>query len=129
VNAVLEEFKGLPENAQNVLKTAFNQILNQKIYTLSPEQQYSVVSSAIQTQLKKVQDSLPVILGDIAQLDDTHNLKAMQDCIMAIVSMGGRKTEEEGSCLSSSGFSIDSLTQQFNSFGEHENQRACELSS
>lgn len=103
---------------QNVLKTAIGQIMNQKMYTEDPETQLQTVASAINAQLLKTQQSLPVILGQIPALTDQANFQALQNCINYIVSIGGQKDAQDGSCLSQSGFSIDSITQQFNAFGE-----------
>jgi len=35
---------------------------------------------------------------------------------MTIVDMGGRKSEDDGTCLAESGYSLDSLIDQFNTF-------------
>lgn len=118
VNSVLGEFTSLPANVQNLLKTALNAVLGQSMYAKSIAEQFDTVSNAIKSQLAKVQQSLPTTLSAISAMDDTGNVAALESCINTIVSMGGRQTEKDGTCLTQSGYSLDSLTSQFKTFGK-----------
>lgn len=88
------------------------------MYAKSIAEQFDTVSNAIKSQLAKVQQSLPTTLSAISAMDDTGNVAALESCINTIVSMGGRQTEEDGTCLTQSGYSLDSLTSQFKTFGK-----------
>merc|ERR1712093_632235 len=116
VNTVISEFSSLPAMIQNVLKTALNAVMNQSIYKLSVTDQFNSISTSIKNQLAKVQQSLPTTLSAISAMDDTGNVAALEQCINTIVAMGGRRSEEDGTCLSTSGYSLDSLKSQFDTF-------------
>lgn len=53
---------------------------------------------------------------DMDSLDDRANINALRECINTIVAKGGRRSETDGSCISTSGFSLDSLRDQFKTF-------------
>lgn len=100
-----------------MLKTALGNVLNQQIYSDSPEKQYEIVSTSILNQLNKIEQSLPQTLYDLnAPLDDTVDFNKLRDCIQVIVAMGGITSEDQGTCLSNSGYSLDNLKNQFNDF-------------
>ena len=88
---------------------------------MTPEQQYKTVTTAITNKLNQIQDGLPSQLlalnaDSINNLDDRANFNKLRDCITTIVNMGGRKTDKDGTCLSKSGYSLDSLRTQFQTF-------------
>lgn len=113
----MELFSGLPFDVQNVLKTAMTQVLNQQIYSEDPEKQYDVVSQSILDQLNKIETSLPSTLLSLqAPMDDSADFYALRECIMTIVAMGGITSEDQGTCLTESGYSLASLKVQFNDF-------------
>lgn len=69
------------------------------------------------TQLNKIEESLPKTLWSLdAPLDDTVDFNALRNCIDTIVAMGGITNEDQGTCLSNSGYSLESLKSQFNQF-------------
>lgn len=77
---------------------------------------------AINNKLTQIQNGLTstvnIILTPKASdsLSDRNNIDALRNCINTIVANGGRKTADDGTCLSTSGFSLESLRQQFRDF-------------
>jgi hypothetical protein len=120
VESVLQQFKNVPAEVQNVVKTAINQILNQQISNKDPEQQYNIISTSILNQLNTIEDNLDETLNLMtAPMDDTQDFETLRQCILTIVALGGLKTAEDadkGTCLTESGFSLAHLTEQFNTF-------------
>jgi hypothetical protein len=84
----------------------------------TPEEQCQTVTTAIYNKLQQIQDSLPETLRVLtpADINDQANFDALRDCINTIVAMGGRQSDKDGTCLSTSGFSLDSLRTQFRTF-------------
>lgn len=116
VAAVTNEFSGLPEDVQNVLKTALSNQLKQSIYKQTPEEQLTAIKNSVNAAFNKVQkDMSDILANNITDLTDASDLSALKQCIQTIVEMGGR-TEENGNCLTTSGYTLDSLRNQFNTF-------------
>lgn len=91
--------------------------MNQQIYTQDPSKQYEIVSNNILDKLNTLEQSLPATLLNLqSPLDDTADFDALRNCIMTIVAMGGLTSPDQGTCLSQSGYTLDSLKQQFNDF-------------
>ena len=119
INAVTQEFTALPSDVQNLLKTALNNQLKQSIYKQDPAAQLAAIQSSVDTAFNKVQNSISdILLNNITDITDASDLQALKDCIGLIVAKGGRQSEEEGTCLTTSGYTLASLQDQFNMFGE-----------
>lgn len=46
---------------------------------------------------------MPTALEAISAMDQTGDIKALQACLQTIIDMGGRRSDEDGTCLSNSG--------------------------
>lgn len=104
-----------------MIKTAFNNVFNGVVYTQTPQEQFNIIQSAITTKLSQIEQNIPTtfyqLLGN--QTDDKGNVAALKTCVMQVVAKTTADAQSGAStCLTKSGLSVTSLTDQFNAFGK-----------
>lgn len=114
INAVTSAFTGVPQYVRDLVQQGLNSVINQVIYTQTPQQQFNTISNAINQKLSDIEASIPGTFdGFLAtQNDDTGSIQALKTCVMQIVAMGGRKSASDGTCLTNSGLSAPGFIDQ-----------------
>lgn len=114
IGSVISAFSNVPQYVRDLVQTGLNDVMNQVIYTQTPQQQFNTISSAINTKLADIEASIPQTFSDFlgTKTDDTGNIQALKTCVMQIVGMGGRKSEADGTCLTNSGLSAPGFIDQ-----------------